>query len=101
MGNAEVEGWTGNIEDIVIYHFLDGTGGVDPTRAVAGQYINLYDLFFANPSLDLLDTGAPLWVQDQRVEATLLRSRQPSPPEKIYPCMLYPDQHNTGDPRYV
>lgn len=89
--NPEVEGWTGNIDDIVIYHFLDGTGGVDTSRAVAGQYINLYDLFFSNPSLDLGDPSRPLWEQDQRVEAALLRSRQPSPPKKLYPCMLYPD----------
>ncbi|CAK0854315.1 unnamed protein product [Prorocentrum cordatum] len=90
--NADVEGWTGDMDDIVVFHFLDGTGGVDITRAVAGEYINLYDLFYANPELDLADTKVPLWKQDPRVEASLLRSRRPSPPSSLYPCMLYPDQ---------
>merc|ERR1711920_923144 len=89
--NAEVEGWTGNIDDIVIYHFLDGTGGVDPKKAVAGEYINLYDLFFANPNLKLEDSHTPLWKQDKRVEEFVMRSRQPSAPAKLYPCMLYPE----------
>eukprot|EP00415_Alexandrium_ostenfeldii_P001831 UN1831 len=89
--NPEVEGWTGDIDKIIVYHFLDGTGGVDPTRAVAGQYTNLYDLFYANPALNLSDVSVPLWKQDEMVERALFWSRRPKLPGRLHPCMLYPD----------
>lgn len=89
--HADVEGWTGEMENIAIYHFLDGTGGADENRAVYGRYVNLYDLFYANDRLNLSDTSVPLWVQDKEVEEALLRSRRPSPPETLYPCMMLPD----------
>ena len=46
-----VEGWTGDISDIVVYHFLDGGGAVDPSIAVQGDYFNYFDLFYANEAL--------------------------------------------------
>lgn len=30
---GNVNGWTGHEDEIVIYHFLDGSGGVDPNLA--------------------------------------------------------------------
>eukprot|EP00928_Gymnodinium_smaydae_P080191 TRINITY_DN6393_c0_g1_i2.p1 TRINITY_DN6393_c0_g1~~TRINITY_DN6393_c0_g1_i2.p1 ORF type:complete len:593 (-),score=105.38 TRINITY_DN6393_c0_g1_i2:39-1817(-) len=83
-----VEGWTGRLDGILIFHFLDGTGGVDPERAVEGRYLNLYDLFYDNPRVDLEDLATPLWVQDQRIERVLLRSRLPAVPATLIPCML-------------
>merc|ERR1712151_1387033 len=92
--NLGVEGWTGDLDRIVVFHFLDGTGGVDPERAIEGRYLNLYDLFYDNPRLDLKDVGRPLWLQDDRVERVLLRSRLQSPPTELIPCMLM-DQPST------
>jgi len=83
-----VEGWTGELEGIAIFHFLDGTGGVDPDRAIEGKYLNLYDLFYDNPLVDLNDITQPLWRQDPRIERALLRSRLPAPPSKLLRCML-------------
>ncbi|CAE7237959.1 unnamed protein product, partial [Symbiodinium pilosum] len=39
--DATQQGWTGDMEKIVIYHFLDGLGGVDPEIAVTGEYMDL------------------------------------------------------------
>lgn len=89
--NLGVEGWVGRMEDIIVYHFLDGTGGVDPERALEGQYVNLYDLFFKNPRLDLTNKDVPLWEQDSRVESALLRSRLPEVPSKLVPCAMLDD----------
>jgi len=95
--NRGVEGWTGNLEDMVIYHFLDGTGGVDAGKAEAGRYVNLYDLFYANPSLDLANAVVPLWVQDPEVERHLLSTRLPGPPTSLQPCaLLPPDEKELG-----
>lgn len=88
--SPETEGWTGDMDDILIYHFLDGTGGVDKARAVSGEYLNLYDLFYANDALNLSDTLTPLWRQDARVELSLWRSWKPNPPDALLPCMLLP-----------
>lgn len=79
------QGWTGNIDRIVIFHFLDGIGGVDES-SVQGQYVNLYDLFYKNPSLNLSDTSRPLWEQDEGVRRQLLRSRQLAIPNFVPPC---------------
>lgn len=86
--NQEVEGWTGNLDDIVVFHFLDGTGGVDPEKAVRGEYANLYDLFYANNNLNLSDASVPLWKQDKHVENVILFSRKPAVPQSLYSCTL-------------
>lgn len=88
--NAEVEGWTGNLEDIVLYHFLDGTGGADADRAVFGKYVNLYELFYANPALDLRNADSPLWVQDARVKEQLMSGRRSEAPSVLVPCTMLP-----------
>ena len=59
-----VEGWTGDISEIVVYHFLDGGGAVDRSIAVQGEYVNYFDLFYANEALNLSDVAVPLWEQD-------------------------------------
>lgn len=84
--NRGVEGWTGRIEDIVIYHFLDGGGGVDSESAILGRHANLYDMFYANPKLDLGNTIVPLWQQDEDIERHLLSTRLASPPGVLTPC---------------
>eukprot|EP00931_Biecheleriopsis_adriatica_P045855 TRINITY_DN26279_c0_g1_i1.p1 TRINITY_DN26279_c0_g1~~TRINITY_DN26279_c0_g1_i1.p1 ORF type:complete len:722 (-),score=141.28 TRINITY_DN26279_c0_g1_i1:120-2258(-) len=89
--SAGVEGWTGNLEGIVVFHFLDGTGGVDEERAVEGRYLNLYDLFYDNPKLDLTNLDVPLWVQDPRVEQVLMRSRNSEVPQELQKCVLLAD----------
>lgn len=89
--NLGVEGWVGNLEDILIFHFLDGTGGVDPDLAIQGKYVNLYELFYENPELDLANGTWPLWEQDPRVELALLRSRLPEAPAQLLPCAMLPD----------
>eukprot|EP00927_Polykrikos_kofoidii_P010109 TRINITY_DN14281_c1_g1_i1.p1 TRINITY_DN14281_c1_g1~~TRINITY_DN14281_c1_g1_i1.p1 ORF type:complete len:746 (+),score=101.77 TRINITY_DN14281_c1_g1_i1:200-2239(+) len=87
--HKHVEGWTGRLEEIVIYHFLDGTGGVDESTSVEGRYVNLYDLFYANPALNLSDIKEPLWLQDPRVERALLKSYHPDPPAEVERCSLW------------
>eukprot|EP00746_Dinoflagellata_sp_MGD_P055519 gnl/MRDRNA2_/MRDRNA2_24148_c0_seq1.p1 gnl/MRDRNA2_/MRDRNA2_24148_c0~~gnl/MRDRNA2_/MRDRNA2_24148_c0_seq1.p1 ORF type:complete len:337 (-),score=55.10 gnl/MRDRNA2_/MRDRNA2_24148_c0_seq1:66-1031(-) len=87
-----IEGWTGKLEEIVIFHFLDGTGGVDTDHAIDGKYVNLYDLFYDNPLVDLMDISRPLWAQDERIERALLRSRLPNPPARLAPCRIL-DNH--------
>mmetsp|Transcript_130629 Transcript_130629/g.418882 ORF Transcript_130629/g.418882 Transcript_130629/m.418882 type:complete len:582 (-) Transcript_130629:102-1847(-) len=84
--SREAQGWTGDMEGIVIYHFLDGIGGVDENQAVQGKYVNLYDLFYDNLALNLSDTSRPLWVQDPLIQQHLLWSRQPAPPTKEHIC---------------
>eukprot|EP00927_Polykrikos_kofoidii_P010110 TRINITY_DN14281_c1_g1_i2.p1 TRINITY_DN14281_c1_g1~~TRINITY_DN14281_c1_g1_i2.p1 ORF type:complete len:786 (+),score=105.69 TRINITY_DN14281_c1_g1_i2:83-2440(+) len=87
--HKHVEGWTGRLEEIVIYHFLDGTGGVDESTAVEGRYVNLYDLFYANPTLNLSDIKEPLWLQDPRVEHALLKAHHQDPPAEVQRCSLW------------
>jgi len=89
--NPAVEGWTGNMEDIVIYHFLDGNGGANAATAVAGKYVNLFEAFYSNSNLDLADLSRPLWEQDEDVKHILLQSRNPGPPAEIMGCYLLPD----------
>eukprot|EP00913_Durusdinium_trenchii_P019970 g18769.t1 len=60
---GEATGWTGDEDRIVIYHYLDGTGAVDPAIAVRG-YVNLFDLFYANDKLNLSDPVTPLYLQE-------------------------------------
>ncbi|CAJ1427168.1 unnamed protein product, partial [Effrenium voratum] len=83
--SGEVNGWTGGADQIVIYHFLDGTGGVDPKFAVAGEYQSLFELFYNNEKLDLADGTTPLYEQDERVMSQLDFSQQPKP-TKLLPC---------------
>ncbi|CAD7934707.1 unnamed protein product [Amoebophrya sp. A120] len=89
---GDAEGWYGAIENIVIFHFVDGTGGVDETLAVQGRYVNAFDVFYDNENLDLLDPQTPLHVQDQSggLAQFLLRSRHAKPPERpLKQCVLY------------
>ncbi|CAJ1437825.1 unnamed protein product [Effrenium voratum] len=78
--SGDVQGWTGDLENIIIYHFLDASGAVDTKFAVAGRYVNLFDLFYANPKLDLADATTPLFQQDPQVQDELLGSRLPAAP---------------------
>eukprot|EP00435_Cladocopium_sp_Y103_P071055 s145_g36.t1 len=71
-------GWTGTEDQIVIYHFLDGTGGVDSSISVRG-YVNLFDLFYANDRLNLSEIETPLYVQDPQIQAQLDFSRLEGP----------------------
>ncbi|CAJ1328910.1 unnamed protein product, partial [Effrenium voratum] len=78
--SGDVQGWTGDLENIIVYHFLDASGAVDSKFAVAGRYVNLFDLFYANPKLDLADATTPLFQQDPQVQDELLGSRLPAAP---------------------
>eukprot|EP00929_Paragymnodinium_shiwhaense_P054268 TRINITY_DN27189_c0_g1_i3.p1 TRINITY_DN27189_c0_g1~~TRINITY_DN27189_c0_g1_i3.p1 ORF type:complete len:712 (-),score=133.75 TRINITY_DN27189_c0_g1_i3:452-2587(-) len=84
--NKGIEGWTGRIEDIVIYHFLEGGGGVDQSAAFFGKHANLFDLFYANPKLDVRNIDIPLWVQDPDIETQLYSARLPAPIQRLAPC---------------
>ncbi|CAE6939217.1 unnamed protein product [Symbiodinium natans] len=87
--DASLQGWTGDLQKVVIYHFLDGLGVVDPELAVAGEYMDLFALFYQNPALNLEDTRTPLYDQDERVRKQLLFARQPTPPAQLQPCGHY------------
>ena len=51
------------MEDIVIFHFVDGTGGVDEERAVNKRYVNAYDMFYKNEDLlKCYESSAVAWM---------------------------------------
>ena len=112
------EGWHGKVEDIVIFHFVDGTGGVDEERAVNKRYVNAYDMFYKNEELlkcsdshyGSVDEGDPpvatpygnctgpltnassgLFDQVDGIREFLLRSRWEKPPDEnnLQECVLY------------
>lgn len=85
--SKELQGWTGKLENIIIYHFLDGAGGVEQNYAVEGKYVNLFELFYANPKLNLDDTKLPLYEQDEQVKQQLLSTRQETVPAKLRACL--------------
>ena len=87
--DASLQGWTGDLQKILIYHFLDGLGAVDPELAVTGEYTDLFTLFYQNPLLNLGDTQTPLYEQDARVRKQLLFTRQPTPPSQLQACGHY------------
>lgn len=43
------EGWTGELEGIAVYHFLDGSGNVHPSLSARGSYLNLFQFFLLKP----------------------------------------------------
>lgn len=83
------EGWAGSIDNIVLFHFVDGTGGVDAEKAVNKRYVNAYEVFYNNANLDLSDVTVPLHEQDENVKEFILRSRWEKKPEKLQKCVLY------------
>lgn len=87
--DASLQGWTGDLQKILIYHFLDGLGAVDPELAVTGEYTDLFTLFYQNPLLNLGDTQTPLHEQDASVRKQLLFTRQPAPPSQLQACGHY------------
>eukprot|EP00928_Gymnodinium_smaydae_P020370 TRINITY_DN17872_c1_g2_i1.p1 TRINITY_DN17872_c1_g2~~TRINITY_DN17872_c1_g2_i1.p1 ORF type:complete len:839 (+),score=176.02 TRINITY_DN17872_c1_g2_i1:87-2603(+) len=86
-----LEGWTGLLEDVVVFHFLDGGGGVNADTALAGKYVNMFDLFYANPSLNLSSVSVPLWLQDDAVRRALLASWLPEAPKPLRHCDFVSD----------
>ncbi|CAE6921010.1 hypothetical protein AK812_SmicGene3321 [Symbiodinium microadriaticum] len=84
--NGDVQGWTGDIDKIIIFHFLDSTGDVNPEFALKGGYVNLFDAFYDYPELNLSDVDKPLYEQDHQVRALLMESRQ-FPPTRLSPCL--------------
>merc|ERR1712217_941018 len=83
-----IEGWTGEMERILVYHFLDGSGSVHPSLSYKGDYVNLFDLFYVNAKLNLSSADVDLWQQDDEVKQQLLFSRQPSAPESLHDCRM-------------
>jgi len=59
------EGWVGNLDEIVVFHFADGTGGVDSAWAEAGQYLDLFQVFFGDDQ-DPTALADPLWLFHDR-----------------------------------
>ncbi|CAE7944765.1 unnamed protein product [Symbiodinium sp. KB8] len=84
--NGDVQGWTGDIDKIIIFHFLDSTGDVNHEFALKGGYVNLFDAFYDNPQLNLSDVDKPLYEQDHQIRALLMESRQ-LPPTRLWPCL--------------
>eukprot|EP00392_Amoebophrya_sp_AT5.2_P000764 g765.t1 len=87
---GDAEGWFGEMEKIKIFHFVDGTGGVDESLAVNKKYVNAFDVFYDNDKIDLEDAKTPLHEQDAGIGEFLLRSRHQKPFEgELKACMLY------------
>eukprot|EP00927_Polykrikos_kofoidii_P039125 TRINITY_DN33550_c0_g1_i1.p1 TRINITY_DN33550_c0_g1~~TRINITY_DN33550_c0_g1_i1.p1 ORF type:complete len:734 (-),score=97.40 TRINITY_DN33550_c0_g1_i1:59-2260(-) len=84
-GVDAVEGWTGSLEEIIIFHFLDAEGS-SHSDSRKGEYQNLFEVFFFNTNLDLADGHTPLWKQDPDVLEILLSSRHEEAPKKLFPC---------------
>lgn len=86
---GDAEGWSGDIDKILIFHFVDGTGAVDEQRAVFGKYVNAYAQFYNNSRLDLENSEVPLYEQDLEIRDFLLKSRKDKPSKELKPCLLY------------
>eukprot|EP00930_Biecheleria_cincta_P081535 TRINITY_DN7060_c0_g1_i1.p1 TRINITY_DN7060_c0_g1~~TRINITY_DN7060_c0_g1_i1.p1 ORF type:complete len:729 (+),score=113.78 TRINITY_DN7060_c0_g1_i1:141-2327(+) len=84
--SKELQGWTGELENIIIYHFLDGAGGVEQNYAVEGRYVNLFELFYDNSKLNLDDIRLPLYEQDEEVRQQLMSTRQETAPVELRAC---------------
>lgn len=82
----DIEGWTGDIRNILVFHFLDGSGHVDDDRAQIGRYVNQFELFYANPQVDLSDVRRPLWEQDASIHRWLMRSWHSDAPRVLRSC---------------
>merc|ERR1711972_343616 len=55
-------GWSGNLEDVVVCHFLDGGAAALNHRSAGAD--DDFDLFYNNTLIDLGDDSRPLWLQD-------------------------------------
>lgn len=82
-----VEGWYGELDEIVTYHFLDA-GGVDPSAALAGKYINLYEMFYLNEKVDVANLEVPVWEQDPQLKEVMMLARHSKPPAALHTCKL-------------
>ncbi|CAL1149766.1 unnamed protein product, partial [Cladocopium goreaui] len=81
------EGWTGDLEEIVVFHFLDGSGSVEQNNSIRG-YKDLFEVFLSNPKVNLSDTRIPLYDQDPVVRSELLWSRHDAAPQELLKCRL-------------
>ena len=83
------DGWTGDIHEIVAFHFLDGQGGVSELDAVTGEYVDHWELFYRNDRLNLSETHTPLYVQDRLVKDRIMSSRVEDRPLELRPCITW------------
>ncbi|CAD7930514.1 unnamed protein product [Amoebophrya sp. A25] len=91
LAYGDAEGWFGDVEKIKVFHYVDGTGGVDENLAVNKKYVNAFEVFYDNDKLNLADGTLRLHIQDRGIADFLLRSRhrQKEYPKELKRCVLF------------
>ncbi len=88
----EYDGWTGSIDKIVAYHFLDGQGGVSDSDAVNKGYVSNWEMFYTNPSIDL-NSHIPIYEQNTHLNSSIHSSRVPAVPQELNPCITWDNRN--------
>ncbi|KAF4682622.1 hypothetical protein FOZ63_004562, partial [Perkinsus olseni] len=86
----EDEGWTGDLSDIVAFHFLDGQGAVNDEIATRREYLDLWSLFYNGTEHLLGDLGAgPLWETIPGLLQVLEDARRDERPPDDVTCLTW------------
>ncbi|KAF4759132.1 hypothetical protein FOZ63_026669 [Perkinsus olseni] len=86
----EDEGWTGDLSDIVAFHFLDGQGAVNDEIATRREYLDLWSLFYNGTEHLLGDLGAgPLWDTIPGLLQVLEDARRDERPSDDVTCLTW------------
>jgi len=90
--HVPVAGWTGNLTDMVIFHFLNGDSDASvgshqfAQHFSLGDYRNLMDAFYNRSEADLFDTSRAPWEVVPELESYLNLSRHDARPSHRPPC---------------
>ncbi|KAF4665528.1 hypothetical protein FOZ61_010838 [Perkinsus olseni] len=86
----EDEGWTGDLSDIVAFHFLDGQGAVNDEIATRKEYLDLWSLFYNGTEHLLGDLSAgPLWETIPGLLQVLEDARRDERPPDDVTCLTW------------
>ena len=90
--HVEDNGWTGNMEDIVLFHFLHGRSETTRTQLQNftrdDNWLPLMDIFYNNTRGDMYVDGKQLpWQASREIHDALMKSRLDSrPPDPLPRC---------------